>query len=95
MRAFVLYHIPVLFMPRPLLARSPGKCPRWLTRYTSPHASDWLSLQACLFKVNKKVGQGLASAIETGEKAAGKTKETLGKQMFKLVQRRRIMMILY
>ncbi|KAG2142566.1 hypothetical protein BD769DRAFT_1423481 [Suillus cothurnatus] len=29
-------------------------------------------------KVNKKVGQGLASAIETGEKAAGKTKETLG-----------------
>ncbi|KAG1825538.1 uncharacterized protein BJ212DRAFT_1259490 [Suillus subaureus] len=30
-------------------------------------------------KVNKKVGQGLASAIETGEKAAGKTKETLGK----------------
>jgi hypothetical protein len=31
------------------------------------------------FKVNKKVGQGLASAIETGEKAAGKTKETLGK----------------
>jgi hypothetical protein len=33
-------------------------------------------------KVNKKVGQGLASAIETGEKAAGKTKETLGKQKF-------------
>ncbi|KAG1757978.1 hypothetical protein EDB19DRAFT_78732 [Suillus lakei] len=29
-------------------------------------------------KVNKKVGQGLASAIETGEKAAEKTKETLG-----------------
>ncbi|KAG2345319.1 hypothetical protein BDR05DRAFT_880646 [Suillus weaverae] len=33
-------------------------------------------------KVNKKVGQGLASAIETGEKAAGKTKEALGKSMF-------------
>lgn len=29
-------------------------------------------------KVNKKVGQGLASAIETGEKAAGKTKEAVG-----------------
>ncbi|KAG0699733.1 hypothetical protein DFH29DRAFT_935589 [Suillus ampliporus] len=32
-------------------------------------------------KVNKKVGRGLASAIETGERAAGKTKETLGKSM--------------
>ncbi|KAG2370267.1 hypothetical protein BDR07DRAFT_1476264 [Suillus spraguei] len=32
-------------------------------------------------KVNKKVGRGLASAIETGEKAAGKTKETLGSKM--------------
>ncbi|KAF9229702.1 hypothetical protein BS17DRAFT_805312 [Gyrodon lividus] len=29
-------------------------------------------------KVNKKVGQGLASAIETGEKATEKTEETLG-----------------
>ncbi|KIJ68789.1 hypothetical protein HYDPIDRAFT_37223 [Hydnomerulius pinastri MD-312] len=29
-------------------------------------------------KLNKKVGQGLASAIETGEKATEKTKETLG-----------------
>ncbi|OAX43632.1 hypothetical protein K503DRAFT_765719 [Rhizopogon vinicolor AM-OR11-026] len=29
-------------------------------------------------KVNKKVGRGLASAIETGEKAAEKTKGTLG-----------------
>ncbi|KAG1777374.1 hypothetical protein EV702DRAFT_1268400 [Suillus placidus] len=28
--------------------------------------------------VNKKVGQGLASVIETGEKAAGKTKKALG-----------------
>jgi len=28
--------------------------------------------------VNKKVGKGLASAIETGEKAAHSTKETLG-----------------
>lgn len=30
-------------------------------------------------QVNKKVGEGLASAIETGEKATEKTKETLGK----------------
>ncbi|KAI0638984.1 hypothetical protein C8Q77DRAFT_1045321 [Trametes polyzona] len=29
-------------------------------------------------KVNKKVGQGLASAIEKGEVAAEKTKETVG-----------------
>ncbi|KAF9243757.1 hypothetical protein BU15DRAFT_71883 [Melanogaster broomeanus] len=29
-------------------------------------------------KVNKKVGEGLASAIETGEKATEKTKQTLG-----------------
>jgi hypothetical protein len=29
-------------------------------------------------KVNKKVGKGLASAIETGEEAAHKTKETVG-----------------
>lgn len=29
-------------------------------------------------KVNKKVGQGLASAIEAGERATEKTKETLG-----------------
>ncbi|KAF8845450.1 hypothetical protein BDN67DRAFT_1007304 [Paxillus ammoniavirescens] len=29
-------------------------------------------------KVNKKVGAGLASAIETGERATEKTKETLG-----------------
>jgi len=28
--------------------------------------------------VNKKVGKGLASAIETGEKATQATKETLG-----------------
>lgn len=29
-------------------------------------------------QVNKKVGKGLASAIDAGEKAAEKTKETLG-----------------
>ncbi|KAI0067547.1 hypothetical protein BV25DRAFT_1818905 [Artomyces pyxidatus] len=29
-------------------------------------------------KVNKSLGQGLASAIETGEKATEKTKQTLG-----------------
>ena len=31
-------------------------------------------------QVNKKVGEGLATAIETGEKATEKTKKTLGKQ---------------
>ncbi|KAI6045190.1 hypothetical protein EDC04DRAFT_2639007, partial [Pisolithus marmoratus] len=31
-----------------------------------------------LHQVNKKVGKGLASAIETGERATEKTKETLG-----------------
>ncbi|KAH7883951.1 hypothetical protein F5I97DRAFT_1814514, partial [Phlebopus sp. FC_14] len=31
-------------------------------------------------KVNKKVGKGLADAIETGERATAKTKETLGKR---------------
>ncbi|KAI0771007.1 hypothetical protein BD413DRAFT_476691 [Trametes elegans] len=32
-------------------------------------------------KVNKKVGQGLASAIEKGEQATEKTKETIGRCM--------------
>jgi len=36
-------------------------------------------MDSTVFKMNKKVGRGLASAIETGEKAAEKTKETLGK----------------
>lgn len=31
-------------------------------------------------QVNKKVGEGLATAIETGEKATEQTKKTLGKQ---------------
>ncbi|KAI6133388.1 hypothetical protein EDD16DRAFT_1531561, partial [Pisolithus croceorrhizus] len=30
-------------------------------------------------KVNKKVGKGLASAIEAGERATEKTKETIGR----------------
>lgn len=32
-----------------------------------------------LKQVNKKVGEGLATAIETGEKVTEKTKKTLGK----------------
>lgn len=33
-------------------------------------------------KVNKKVGRGLASAIETGEQVTEKTKQTLGKRPY-------------
>ena len=34
-----------------------------------------------MLKVNKSVGKGLASAIETGEQVTEKTKQTLGKHV--------------
>ncbi|KAN0100941.1 hypothetical protein V8E55_000925 [Tylopilus felleus] len=48
------------------------------------HATPWVAksvkekISDVADKVNKKVGEGLASAIETGEKATEKTKKTLG-----------------
>ena len=41
-------------------------------------ARDFKCIPEFSEQVNKKVGQGLASAIETSEKAMEKTKETLG-----------------
>jgi hypothetical protein len=38
-----------------------------------------------MFQVNKKVGKGLASAIETGEKATKATKDTLGTFQIRLI----------
>ncbi|KAH9955727.1 hypothetical protein BGW80DRAFT_1159234, partial [Lactifluus volemus] len=47
---------------------------RWL--HASPIASKTLTETAD--KINKSVGQGLASAIEAGEQVTEKTKQTFG-----------------
>ncbi|KAI0273178.1 hypothetical protein BGY98DRAFT_1099486 [Russula aff. rugulosa BPL654] len=51
---------------------------RWL--HVSPIVSKTTTEKAAEVadKVNKSVGQGLASAIETGEQVTEKTRETLG-----------------
>lgn len=63
----------------------------WVAKSVKEKISDvadkvWFILPDLRFKmcnleqVNKKVGEGLASGIETGEKATEKTKKTLGKR---------------